>query len=219
MHHVALRSDVVNQEKNIIYQNIVAILKDFAWVKQYNKTSFLAFKQPKLTRATLTLLLGLHLKLEKDSIRLLALIGELLHFATKTHDRIVNNSDIKHNETCVLMGDYFYAIAFEKMLELTNNQIVALFAEHCKEMAECEIALQDKQNILATKKYVCLFQALGKSLAILANSSSDGVLVAKIFEQYGNLYISKDKTYKPELLGLLQQLNGFDYSCPIFLET
>ncbi len=198
--------DELSKQKKLIYQEISNILHDFSWVEQYSTSSLLKLKikKPRFVRSELTLIIGQHFQVPKETISKLALIGELLHFATKLHDEISNDKNekaIKNNESCVLLGDYIYTVAYQKMLEINNMEIMAIFAKHCELMAECEV----DGNI--TDKYALLFRALGQCITILALQKNNINLIPELFYQYGCFYISKEELYKENYSNILKTLD------------
>ena len=79
----------------------------------------------------------------------LAVILELIHTATLLHDDVVDASQLRRgrdtansiwgNEASVLVGDFLYSKAFQIMVELGNQRVLAILAEATNTLAEGEI--------------------------------------------------------------------------------
>lgn len=162
----------------------------------------------------------------EEGVVRLATVMEMLHTATLVHDDIIDNADMRRNQTsinarfgnqtAVLMGDWLYMSAFETSLKERSLEILDILTELTRKMTEGEliqltmlgrtdITEEDYFDILQ-RKTAYLFSACCEIGAILGNASKEKQQALK---QYGkNLGIAfqladdvLDFTAEKEILG------------------
>lgn len=147
----------------------------------------------KLIRSTIALL---YLKAQNveitQNICNILVAGEIIHNASLLHDDVIDEADFrrkkitiskKHNPTIsVLAGDFLLSLAIEKLLELDNKEILKIFKNCTKKMAETEIRQYFLRNKVSDKnayleicygKTAVLFSAILESVAIISEVSID----------------------------------------------
>lgn len=80
------------------------------------------------------------------------LIIELLNIATKIHDSVLDHDNNKNNkyklstEQAILIGDLIFTLAFEKMLELDDQDVLEHFANTTQTMALKQANISEAVN-------------------------------------------------------------------------
>jgi len=117
-----------------------------------------------------------------------AVLLELLHTASLIHDDVVDETKqrrgfpsmnaIYDNRIAVLVGDFVLADTVIRALKTGENQIVAIIALLCREMAEGEVKqMENSDNIILSEKDY--FQSLEKkTAALLAACAEIGAITA-----------------------------------------
>lgn len=124
----------------------------------------------------------------EDHIHLAAVI-EMIHTATLLHDDVVDESTFRRhqesansrfgNPASVLIGDFLYARAFQRVVDLNHSAILNSFAVATHAMAEGEI-LQLTHAHQAKTTQADYFSIIEKKTArLFALSTEIGALVAK----------------------------------------
>jgi len=121
----------------------------------------------------------------------LAVIIEFIHTATLLHDDVIDHADMRRNQTSanqiwgneasILVGDFLYSRAFEKLVSLNSLTLSAILANVSNGMAEGEVLqLMNRHNHqlsvetyfqIIEAKTAKLFEASAKMIATLANAS------------------------------------------------
>src|SRR5262245_15390978 len=115
---------------------------------------------------------------------------ELLHTATLLHDDVVDLSELRRgrpsanaiwgNRRAVLGGDYLYARASAMIVEDGDPDVLWVFADTIRRMAEGEL-LQLERSFDSTVTEAHYFQVIErKSAALLAAASVSGAIVAGV---------------------------------------
>lgn len=128
----------------------------------------------------------------KKEITDLLFCVELIHNASLLHDDVIDDAHLRRGaetlfdrygaKISVISGDYLLAIAVEKLLGISNQQVLDSFLKAVKKMTEAEITQFFLRNSnIKLEKYldvICgktssLFSACIKSAAILSDICSD----------------------------------------------
>lgn len=124
-----------------------------------------------------------------------AAVSEMIHTATLLHDDVADNGNIRRGKptvkayfnpaSSVLAGDYWLAMGLKILTEKCNTEILALFTNALKDLAEGEIIQMDKADKVNTTiedyykiikcKTASLFIAAIKSGACSVNASENYV--------------------------------------------
>lgn len=142
----------------------------------------------KRIRPLLVLLAAKSLDYSGDDHIHLAAVIEMIHTATLLHDDVVDESTFRRhqesansrfgNPASVLIGDFLYARAFQRVVDLKNPQILDSFASATHAMAEGEI-LQLTQAHQARTTSADYFSIIEKKTAKLFSLSTEiGGLIA-----------------------------------------
>lgn len=122
-----------------------------------------------------------------------AAASEIIHTATLLHDDVIDNSatrrgkrtvnDIWGNELSVMVGDYFYSLSMNSLINVGRLDVVSIFSQATQLMSEGEIIqhanlkninLTDEQYIdVIRRKTAVLFSACCHTAAVLANLPED----------------------------------------------
>jgi len=105
---------------------------------------------------------------------------ELLHTATLIHDDVVDKSDTRRGKPSVnkkwdathsvLIGDFVYSKAFQKMATLNNPKVIKLLADSTNKISEGEVMqLSLKTTFLNDKEY---FEVIGRKTAELFKAAA-----------------------------------------------
>ena len=117
-----------------------------------------------------------------------AVLLELLHTASLMHDDVIDETKqrrgapsinaIYDNRIAVLVGDFILASTLIRAIQTGENQIVAIIAMLCREMAEGEVKqLENSDNIvLSEKDYFRMLEK--KTAAMLAACTEIGAITA-----------------------------------------
>lgn len=131
----------------------------------------------------------------------LAAIIEFLHTATLLHDDVVDRSELRRgratanslwgNAPSVLVGDFLYSRSFQLMIELGNDEVLAILADATNLIAQGEVMqFSDIGNLNMDEprymevircKTALLFQAAAHSGAVLAGGRQEQVEALKAF--------------------------------------
>ncbi|MGK5090601.1 polyprenyl synthetase family protein [Deltaproteobacteria bacterium TL4] len=130
-----------------------------------------------------------------ESVQSTAQVIEYLHTATLLHDDVVDRADMRRsqksarniwgNEASVLVGDYLFATAFHRLVQLKNLPILEVMSETTTLMAKGELHQLVRSNETINEedyyeiifnKTACLFAAAMKMGAILGAASEEGQL-------------------------------------------
>jgi len=129
-----------------------------------------------------------------DHIKLAAVI-EFIHTATLLHDDVVDMSTMRrgrptansrwNNPSSVLVGDFIYSRAFQILVSLNNQDIMAVMADTTNKIAEGEVLqLINQHNPEITEegylrvirhKTAILFQAAASTGAIMAGTDAETI--------------------------------------------
>lgn len=121
-------------------------------------------------------------------VRGIEMAVELIHVATLVHDDIIDKADMRRGQktvsskhgvdTAVLLGDYLYTLAFNKIAEVANNEIFKILVETASVICSGEIEqlntrfhynLSEKEYYSFIKrKTASFFGAAVRSGAVLA---------------------------------------------------
>lgn len=136
-----------------------------------------------------------------DNMLKLLLTCELIHNASLLHDDVIDNSEFRRGEqtlwktfdkkTSVMCGDYLLSFAVEQLLGINNTEILRYYLDATKQMSNAEILqfVQRGKAIsldcyieIVSGKTAALFQAMFKSIAIIANLNADTAdLLGKLY--------------------------------------
>lgn len=140
---------------------------------------------------------------------ILATIIEYLHTATLLHDDVVDRSELRRGRTTanslwgnapsVLVGDFLYSRAFQLMIQLNHQEILAMLAEATNIIAQGEVMqFSDIGNLKIDEarymevircKTALLFQASAQTGATLAGASDEQMQALKSFgREFGLAY-------------------------------
>ena len=144
----------------------------------------------KRIRPLISILIARSLGYSGNKLIDLATAIELLHTATLIHDDVVDNSKIRRGKPSVnkkwdimhsvLVGDFVYSKAFQKMSLLKNPDIINILANSTNKISEGEVMqLALKKTFLSEKDYFKvigrktaeLFKAAAISAAVLSNAT------------------------------------------------
>jgi octaprenyl-diphosphate synthase len=111
-----------------------------------------------------------------------AVLLELLHTASLIHDDVVDETKQRRgvpsmnatydNRIAVLVGDFILANTVIRALKTNENQIIAIIAMLCREMAEGEVKqMENTENILLSEKDY--FLTLEKKTAALLSACAE----------------------------------------------
>ena len=123
----------------------------------------------------------------------LGAIVELIHTATLLHDDVVDASDLRRgratanaiygNDTSVLVGDFLYSRAFQRMVALGDMRIMAIMADTTNVIAEGEVlqllhvrnpeTTEERYLQVIRSKTAKLFEAAAQTAAVLAGASAE----------------------------------------------
>ena len=126
-----------------------------------------------------------------DKIYQLCAATEIIHNASLLHDDVMDCAEERRGEASVrkeysdklsvMLGDYFVSLAIEKLLKLNNFEILKIYQECIKNMADAEInqyflrgnlICENEYLEICKKKTGLLFGSLLESIAILINQDS-----------------------------------------------
>lgn len=133
---------------------------------------------------------------------IVASISEFIHTATLLHDDVIDNSTKRRgkptvnnlwgNELSVMVGDFFYTLSINSLIELNNSDVLKIFSRATQSMTEGEIIQHENErntHILSeqyfdiiNRKTAVLFSACCESAAILASLSKEKI---KNLSQFG----------------------------------
>ncbi len=147
----------------------------------------------KRLRPLVVLLTARALGYDGERHRDLATIIEFLHTATLLHDDVVDASDLRRgrstanavfgNAPSVLVGDFLYSRAFERMVDIGSMRVMELLSHATNVIAEGEVMqLANVRNPELTEpdymevircKTAMLFEVSSHSAAVLAGASQE----------------------------------------------
>lgn len=158
----------------------------------------------KFIRSTLTILYlkSQNIEISQNIINVLV-AGEIIHNASLLHDDVLDDADTRRGKTVIakefspkisiLAGDFLISNAIEKLLEINSFEILKIFKDCTKIMAEAEIKQYFLRGIIPSQddyikiclgKTAKLFSAILESCANLINISQEQ---ARNFGQYFGL--------------------------------
>ena len=131
----------------------------------------------------------------------LAAIIEYLHTATLLHDDVVDGSNLRRgrvtanhlwgNAPSVLVGDFLYSRSFQLMIELGNQEVLAILADATNLIAQGEVMQfsdignlnidENRYMAVIRCKTALLFQAATHTGAVLAEGGADQVEALQTF--------------------------------------
>ena len=147
----------------------------------------------KRLRPALVLLSAKALGAEGRGMHELAAVIEFIHTATLLHDDVVDESSLRRgrrtanaefgNSAAVLVGDFLYSRAFQMMVGVGSQRVMAVMADATNVIAEGEVlqlmnvrdASTDEEGYLRVIRYKTakLFQAATQVGAILAGATKE----------------------------------------------
>ncbi|MBL8024360.1 MAG: polyprenyl synthetase family protein [Elusimicrobia bacterium] len=135
---------------------------------------------------------------DREAVNQTALAVEMIHIATLVHDDLVDEAVIRRQRptvgvkfgegSAVLLGDYVYAEAFQRLSALGRPELMTLFAGATMTMCEGEIAQYESryQFDLSEKSYLSFLQKKTASL-MSASCRAGGILAGLSAEQLAAL--------------------------------
>lgn len=131
-------------------------------------------------------------KADRHEVNQTALAVEMIHIATLVHDDLVDEAVIRRQRptvgvkfgegSAVLLGDYVYAEAFQRLSALNRPDLMTLFAGSTMSMCEGEIAqYENRYNFdLSEEHYLTFLQR--KTASLMAASCRAGGMLAGLPE-------------------------------------
>jgi octaprenyl-diphosphate synthase len=124
---------------------------------------------------------------------IVAAISEFIHTATLLHDDVIDNSTTRRgkptvnnlwgNELSVMVGDYFYTLSINSLIEAGNIEVLRIFSGATQAMTEGEIIQRenmgntqlafDEYLDIIRRKTAVLFSACCRSAAVIAGYDQD----------------------------------------------
>jgi octaprenyl-diphosphate synthase len=129
-----------------------------------------------------------------QAVKQTALAVELIHIATLVHDDLVDEAAMRRRKptvsvkfgqgAAVLLGDYVYARAFERLAALDNPALMRLFADTTTVMCDGEIGQLERRYDfdLTEAEYLAFLDK--KTASLMAASCRAGALLAGLPEPH-----------------------------------
>lgn len=176
----------IQKELNFLKLNIEESFED---ILSKNTLKDFVLMGSKFIRSSLAILyLKTHnIEINSDVYKILC-AGELIHSASLLHDDVIDNAKVRRGKTTIanlfsskisiLSGDFLLSIAIEKLLELKNFEILDIFKNCTKLMAEGEIKqyflrekipTENEYISICKNKTANLFSAILESSATINN--------------------------------------------------
>jgi len=123
-----------------------------------------------------------------DAVRQTAAAVEMIHIATLVHDDIVDEAAIRRQKptvfvkygegAAVLLGDYVYAQAFQRLAAVGNGALLGLFADTTAVMCDGEIGQLERRFFfdLSEEEYLGFLDK--KTASLMAASCRAGAMLA-----------------------------------------
>lgn len=156
-------------------------------------TTYVLTGSGKRVRPALVFLASQFGKADPGAVRETALAVEMIHIATLVHDDLVDEAVIRRQRptvgvkfgegSAVLLGDYVYAEAFQRLAALGRSDVMALFAGSTMSMCEGEIAQYENRYKfdLSETHYLSFLQR--KTASLMAASCRAGGMLAGLAEE------------------------------------
>ncbi|HOW28682.1 MAG TPA: polyprenyl synthetase family protein [Elusimicrobiota bacterium] len=133
-----------------------------------------------------------------------ALAVEMIHIATLIHDDLVDAAALRHHEPtvtvrfgegmAVLMGDFVFSQAFEKLARLGRTDLIRVFTDSASRVCEGEIGQMQYRHRLDISEEIYLRFIEDKTASLMAAACRVGALQGglsprgqRALEEYGRL--------------------------------
>lgn len=194
-------SDNISKELDILNQSLIAIGKDENTILG-ELLSYALINSGKRIRPMLVMLGASLGKPNRDHVQSLGLAVELIHIATLVHDDIIDKAELRRGQKtvaskhgadkAVLLGDYLYTLAFNRVIRVDNYEVMALFVNAASVICRGEFEQLTNKNhynlseeeyySFIERKTASFFGASIRSGAIIAGQNQE---IKETLESYG----------------------------------